>query len=379
MTLGVTYKKLFTGAFLALLVPAAVFAAEIRSGEQAAISAGETIPHNAYLAGGSVVSAGSVGGDLIAAGGTLLVSGPIESDLTAAGGNLSVLGDTKQDVRVAGGTIVLSGSIGGDLVAAGGNITIAGPKIGGDALLAGGAIRITTPIAGSVRIRGGSVIIDAPITGQVEVEAQSLTLGKSAVINGDLTYQAPKSAKMEEGAVVKGKTTFTPVVDVSAGPAAALALFSIWILSTLAALIVCALIVRLLVRRFVIELGSVAIERPWRSLGIGFVSFVVIPAAAFVMLLTVVGVPLGILAFIGYAALLVFSWIMAPVVAGAFIERWWYQRDPELHWQMIVYGAIAYVLVGLIPVLGGILKFAVILVALGAAIEKKWEIAAEWV
>lgn len=370
---------LAAGMVLVAMLPVAVSAAEVRAGEQAAIAQGETIPHNAYLAGGSLVSSGTIGGDLIAAGGSLVVNGPVGADLLATGGNLSILGNVAGDLRAAGGTIAITGSVAGDLIAAGGNITAAGSKIGGDALLAGGAIRLTTPVAGSVRIRGGQVVIDAPVAGDLDVHAQSLTFGSHAVVTGNLTYEAPKAATMQEGASVKGKTTFTPVVNVSEGPAAALALFSVWILASLAALMLTALLFRALFRRYVVEAENAVVTRPWHKLGMGFIAFAVTPPAIFVLCLTVVGIPLGVVAGLGYAALLVVSWMFAPIVIGAFIEQWWHARAPQGNWQFIVYGAIAYVVVGLIPVVGGIFKFVAILMALGTIVEKKWEIASEWV
>lgn len=370
---------LAAGVMIVAVLPVAVSAAEVRAGEQAAIAQGETIEHNAYLAGGSLVSSGTIGGDLVAAGGTLVVNGPVGADLLAAGGNLSILGNVAGDLRAAGGTIAITGNVAGDLVAAGGNITAAGSKIGGDALLAGGSIRLTAPVSGSVYIRGGQVVIDAPITGHVDVRAQSLTLGSHAAITGDLTYEAPKAATMQDGASVKGKTTFTPVVNVSEGPAAAFALFSVWILASLAALMLTALLFRALFRRYVVEAGNAVVARPWHKLGMGFIVFAVTPPAIFVLCLTVVGIPLGVVVGLGYAALLVVSWMFTPVILGAFIETWWRSHAPQGQWQFIVLGAIAYVVVGLIPVLGGIFKFVAILMALGTIIEKKWEIASEWV
>jgi hypothetical protein len=370
---------LLAGAAALALVPALTLAATLRTGDQATIPAGETVAHNAYLMGGSVLSSGPVGGDLVATGGTVVINDTVGGDVMGGGGNVSVLGAIAGDLRMGGGTLVVSGPIGGDLVAGGGQITVTSAKIGGDVLVAGGTVHLSAPVSGSANIRGGSVVIDAPIAGDVEVHAQSLTFGSHAVISGNLTYEAPKAATMETGASVKGKTNFTPIVDVSVGPEAALALMSVWILSMLAALIVSALIIRMLVRRYVVELGNAVLASAWRALGIGFVALVVIPAAGFVMMLTVVGIPLGILTFIAYAALLVFSWMMAPVVVGAFIEKWWYERSPQMPWQVIVYGAIAYSLIGILPIIGGIFKFVVILIALGSVIEKKWEIAAEWV
>lgn len=378
-----THRMFVTSGILATAIavvctPAFIFAAEFRTGEQVSLKPGESTAKNAYLAGGSVISSAAIPGDLSAAGGTIVVQGVVGGDVLAAGGNVSALGDIKDDARIAGGTIVVSGAIGNDISVAGGQITITSSKIGGDALLAGGTIELSAPVGGSVRISGGAVTIDAPIAGNVEVHAQSLTLGSKAVIAGNLTYEAPKAAVMHEGAHVKGKTAYTPIVNVSEGPAAAVALFSIWVIAKLASLVVCALIMFVVFKRYVSLLARDVAAQPARFAWRGFVSLVVIPAAAFVMFLTVVGVPLGVVAIGGYVVLLVFSWILAPIAAWALVEKWWFKRTPSLTWQHVIYGALIYVLVGLIPLVGGLIKFVVMLMALGAIIEKKREIATEW-
>lgn len=362
-----------------LLFPALSRASEIVGGEQASLPAGTPVAHNAYLAGGAVTSGATIGGDLVAAGGTLVVNGPVAADLLAAGGNVSILGDVKDDARIAGGTIVISGSVGNDLVVAGGTITAIGAKIGGDAIIFGGDIRLASPVSGNVVIRGGNVTIDAPVSGNVEVHAQNLTLGSHAVINGNLTYEATKAATMDTGAAVKGQTAFTPIVNVQKGPAAAAAIFSVWLLSMFAALLVCALILRMLVGRYTLSVSHAALARPWHALLVGFVGAVVLPVAAAIMMFTVVGIPLGILTGLGYIALLVFSWIFAPIVVGSFIEKWWYKRSPEIPWQVVIYGVVAYVVIGLIPFLGWLFKAVVFLIAFGAILEKKREIFSEWV
>lgn len=392
MTIGITrslfvpmatphsFTRWYLGALLVLLAPAFLFAAEFRVGEQVSLPSLPGLGKNAYLAGGSVVSDASLAGDLSVAGGTIVVNGKVGQDLLAAGGNISVVSDVGDDVRIAGGTIVMSGAIGNDLAAAGGQVTVTGARIGGDVLISGGTVHIAAPVAGSARISGGSVTIDAPITGNVEVHAQSLTLGSKAVISGDLMYEAPRKATLEDGAVVKGETDYTPIVDVREGPAAAIAVFSVWILAMLASLIVSALVVFLLFGRYTRALArDVATTAPLRLLGIGFLAVVAIPVAAFVMFLTVVGVPLGVVTLAGYVILLVFSWIVAPVVTWALVESWWFNRAPEVRWQTIVYGALIYLAIGLVPFVGWIVKAAIFLVALGALIEKKREIASEWV
>lgn len=362
-----------------LLFPALSRAAEIVAGEQASLPAGTPIAHNAYLAGGAVVSGAAIGGDLSVAGGTIVVNGPVAADLLAAGGNISILGDVRDDARIAGGTIVISGSVGNDLVVAGGTITAIGPKVGGDALIFGGNVRLASPVSGNVMIRGGNITIDAPVSGNVEVHAQNLTLGSHAVISGNLTYEATKAATMDAGAAVKGQTAFTPIVNVKQGPAAAVAIFSVWLLSIFAALLVCALIIRMLIGRYTLSVARAALARPWHSLLVGFIGAVVLPVAAAVMMFTVVGIPLGILTALGYVALLVFSWLFAPLIVGSFIEHWWHSRAPEMPWQVVIYGVVAYVVIGLIPLIGWLFKALVLLIAFGAILEKKREIFSEWV
>lgn len=371
--------RLSLGALLVLLAPAFLFAAEFRVGEQVSLPALQGLGKNAYLAGGSVVSDARLAGDLSAAGGTIVVNGAVAADLLAAGGNISIVSDIGDDVRVAGGTIVISGAVGSDLAAAGGQVTATGKRIGGDVLISGGTVHLAAPVSGSVRISGGSVTIDAPIAGDVEVHAQSLTLGSHAAISGNLSYEAPRKMLLEEGALVKGETTYTPIVNVREGPAAAVAVFSVWILATLASLIVAALVVFLLFGRYSRAIARDVAARPMRMLGVGFLAIVAIPAAAFVMFLTVVGVPLGVVVLAGYVGLLVFSWIIAPVVTWALVESWWFKRVPEVRWQTVVYGAFIYLIVGLIPFVGWIVKAAVFLIALGAIVEKKREIASEWI
>ena len=373
------FTRWYLGALVVVLAPAFLFAAEFRVGEQVSFSPVPGLDKNAYLAGGSVVSDASLSGDLSVAGGTVVVHGNVGQDLLAAGGNISVLSDIGDDARIAGGTIVLSGAIGNDLAVAGGQVTVTGKRVGGDVLVSGGTVHIAAPVSGSVRISGGSVTIDAPVAGDVEVHAQSLTLGSKAVISGTLSYEAPRKATLEDGASVKGETTHTPIVDVREGPAAAIAVFSVWILATLASLIVASLVVFLLFGRYMRALARDVAARPLRMLGIGFLALVAIPAAAFVMFLTVVGVPLGVVTLAGYVALLIFSWIVAPVVTWALVESWWFKRPPEVRWQTVVFGAVTYLVVGLVPFVGWIAKAAIFLIALGALVEKKREIASEWV
>src|SRR5215211_7623373 len=82
---------------------------KFRNGPEIYVPAGETIPHDLYLAGGQVRVDGRVEGDLVVAGGQIELNGPVLGDLTVAGGRVTIAGPVEGDLRVAAGNVVLSG------------------------------------------------------------------------------------------------------------------------------------------------------------------------------------------------------------------------------------------------------------------------------
>jgi hypothetical protein len=361
-----------------LVLPAVAFAAEFRMGDQASVRADERVSNDVYLAGSTVTSAGSVAGDVVAGGGTVVISGAVGADVLAAGGNLTILSSVGDDVRVAGGNVVIEGGVGGDIIAGGGQITIGGPGARGDIVIGGGNVRIDAPVGGNVKIAGGMVYLNAPVAGSVTIEAGTVTLGSNAVIAGDLAYKADKELVKEEGAVVKGKIQFTQR-NRSQIPAAALAaLFSIWVLGKFVVLLVCALFVGLVFKRYSKELVAKVTKRPWLELGRGFLVLVALPAASVLLMASIIGLPFGLLGVLSFIAALLFAWIVAPIIVGSVLYRYFSKREWEVSWKTIVLGVLVYSVVGLVPILGGLLQLAAILLALGAIAAVKWEIVRQW-
>jgi hypothetical protein len=80
---------LWSGGALAQAPPAAAVE-KLRAGEVVGVPAGEIVPHDLYVAGGTVRHAGRVEGDLAAAGGQVDVGGAVTGDLLVAGGQVDV-------------------------------------------------------------------------------------------------------------------------------------------------------------------------------------------------------------------------------------------------------------------------------------------------
>src|SRR3989344_8590290 len=254
-TLRVSGASLLVGA---LIIPVGALAAEIRPGQSPFLSASEVTLGNLYLVGGNVSSAGRVNGDLAIGGGTITVSGPVSQDLLMGGGNIMIAGDVGGDVRGGGGNILINGRVGGDVVLAGGSVQIAGGGVGGDVLSAGGSLQLLAPVGGSMQLAGGEATINSHVRGNVQFKGNKLTLGKDAVIDGNLDYSAKAEATVEAGALVKGKTTFEPLKAASTTPGISvggiIAIVSLFFLGKFLATLIFALALGLFFRRYTLTL-----------------------------------------------------------------------------------------------------------------------------
>lgn len=374
--------KRFFGVLVAVLLvsfPLLVLSADFRVNERPSLQSGETVNEDLYMVGGSITSSGRVNGDLITTGGNAVVGGRVNGDVLAAGGNITITGDVADDLRAGGGTILVQGSVNGDLVLGGGQIQVTGPRVLGDVAIGGGVIRIDSPVSGKVLIGGGDVYLNSAIQGNVRVQADKLTLGPNAVLAGDLTYTASKEVVLEPGAVVRGKTTFTEHAPWGEKgfrfPGAIFGIAFYKIISTFIA----SLLLALYFKRYAKELVAIATENPWGEMGRGLVIAIVLPILSVLLLVTVIGIPLGLIGLIATAALALFVCLVAPIILGSVVHRW-ITKKTEYHitWGTVLLGTILYVALGFIPFIGWILNAFVALLTLGAMTRIKWNVAKTW-
>ncbi|MEW6617116.1 MAG: polymer-forming cytoskeletal protein [Patescibacteria group bacterium] len=376
-------KVLVVLALFVFVFPVLVSAAEFRAGQQSAFTSGEKTEGNLYMAGGTVISAGSVDKDLLVAGGTALISGPIAGDLFVVGGNITILSQVSGDMRVGGGNITVNGDVVGDVLVGGGQLILSGKLIGGDAVMAGGTVRMDSEVKGSVKIAGGKVYVNAPIGGNVDIKAGNLTLGPDADIKGNLKYESPNPVVIEEGGKVRGETVFTQLKgsegmkkDTRKG---IFGFFTLMLLAKFVMLLVAALIVGLMFRRYSKELVEKATTNPLKELGRGVVTFIVLPVLSIILLVSVIGIPLGILGLLSFVMLCIYAAIITPIVMGTLVYKWIFKKsDYIINWKTILLGTIVYVLLGAIPFLGWIVTSIAVAITLGAALNIKWQVVKEW-
>jgi hypothetical protein len=109
-------------------------------------------------------------------------------------------------------------------------------------------------------------------------------------------------------------------------------------------------------------------DRPWVTPLVGFIALTSIPIAAMLLMITVIGIPLGVLAIIAYVALLLVGYVWVSVVVGAMLlERVRPETAARTAWRVgaALLTMLVIALLVRIPFVGGTFRFAAIVVGVG--------------
>jgi hypothetical protein len=97
-------------------------------------------------------------------------------------------------------------------------------------------------------------------------------------------------------------------------------------------------------------------------------SLIAIPVAAIIALITLIGIPLGLILVGLYAIFLYLSWVIAGILLGRLILQILGTMEPSLILSALI-GLFILILVGWIPYLGGFVNLVVILFGLGIILQ----------
>lgn len=318
-----------------------------------------------YLAGRSVEIAAPVEGDVVAAGQSISVEAAVKQDLIGAGETVRIDAPIGDDVRVVGRLVALSADISDHMIAAGADLLLAqGHRIGGFAWLAGDRVRVGAVIGGDLKVAARDVVIAAEVGGNAEITAEHIELAPGARIAGDFIWRSENPPTIDPAAVVNGATVARPMP--AAEPVGIVgAIFAG--LVALAAVLVVGIVAYLLFPRFSETLADSVRARPWLSLGLGLALIAATPLVVLVLLVTGVGVLLGLILLTLYLMALLLGWL-----AGAFCTGQWAlwlaghaDAGHGLRALAFVVAAVLLAILQLIPLLGQLLALGVLLFGLG--------------
>ncbi len=272
---------------------AALQAQSFLGGNAVTIPAGEVREGDLYTAAESIRIHGRLDGDLVAGSNRVLVDGRVDGDVFATGNTVDLRGPIGDSTRVAAQTLTVDTTIDGSLLAAVAQLILADDaRVAGGIVAAAARVEIDGTVENGVRLAAGEVVIRGTVDGDANLTADRVDLQPGARITGDLQYRGRTPLSPEAAALVDGEVRFEERVDDESEGGTPWGVV-IWVLQTLAALLT-GIVVVALFRGVVQRLAGSAAEQTTLSALLGFAAFLLVPAAAGIAMITLVGLPIGV-------------------------------------------------------------------------------------
>ena len=314
-----------------------------------------------YAAGGTVDINAVITGDVVAAGGELFIGHHIKGDVIIAGGSIQLRGDIQDDVRCAGGDIRVDANIGDDLIASGGRINVSSDStIGGEAWLAGGEVRVAGTVKKDLVVGAGSIQLSGTVHGDVKLEGGEIMILEGTIIHGDLHYSSPQEAVIHATAKITGNVTYEQ--SEWHQPHRGTGIFFVL------TMIVASIVLFKLFPGFTMASVNRISADPLKSLGAGFLALVIIPVLAGLLMAIVLGIWVSLSIMALYLVALILSFLVSCFYLGDWAVRR-LNKDIRTTRGRLFSVSLAIFVVGLfrlIPVIGGLLIFILLLLGLGA-------------
>ena len=356
-------KKIFLGVLLCLtLLPSATLAASFEASDNVYLE--EATPDDLYAAGQSVRVRNDVNGDAFLAGNQVILDGTVTGDVYAAGQNVDLSGAIEDDLKAAGTLVNMAATVKDDAFLAGTNLSLSDESsVGGDLLFAGASIEINGPVEGNVKGTGDTIYLNSEIKGDVTFyDAGKITLGPKAKINGNLTYSSLNKLEIPEGVVGKEVIFKERTTSAEVSEKGILAGFSFFNLLTM---LFVGLLLLGFAKHFPLYNNNKVFESPFKTLGVGALVLITTPILAVIFMVTMVGLPLGLILLPLWLIALYVAKISAALLIGKAIVKCDEKSGFLRLFGGFALGTLVYVVLGLIPFIGWALKLVVLLMALG--------------
>jgi cytoskeletal protein CcmA (bactofilin family) len=330
-------------------------------------------------------------GDAYFAAQTVVVDLADLQDVFAAGEDVTLSSPTAGNAHLAGRYVDVSAPVGGSLYTAGNRITIgadiagrlyAGGEtvtIGDAAVIARGArigarrIKMDGTVRQSAAFAGRRVEVNGMIDGDAVITAEELVISSDARVTGTFTYHAPEEIEIPASFADEGRVTFVPLEEderyyYERRPRFPWFLGSLWRL--MSAILGGALLLAIF-PHLSDRVAAAARARPWPAIGWGALGIVILFACIGLMVFSILGIPLAMVLAVATPFLLFVAYILGAFGLSMIGARQ-IRRSVPVGWlprlATLVAGLVALSIVGLVPILGGLVGFVTMLFGIGAAI-----------
>ncbi|KAA3614857.1 MAG: hypothetical protein D8M58_10405 [Calditrichaeota bacterium] len=355
------FSLLFSASFLY----AQTAKADYQFGEAVYINDGDSLSSDLFFFGRTLEYSAFSSNDVVGAGQSVHISGTVGDDLYAGGETVRIDGTVEDGVLIWAKEIIVSGVIKGDARLWGGNVHIMeGAEIFGDTYVGTGGLRIDKAILHG-NLKGGSY-----------------TIHLNGEIAGDIEYGAGAAPYFGENFKSSGKASFVlkrePGTEMGNAPANLEIILKpeprffgkgafYWFL--VSAFVIGALIIALF-GQFYQHVSEIGQNKTLVGLGTGFVFTVAFP---FIVLFSILFLPMAFILGALYLIILYLAKIMAAFIFGSFISKTIFKKEMNPYLSFAI-GLVILSLLYQIPFLGGVVFVAAFLLGSGALLMYFWQL-----
>ncbi len=341
-------------------------AAPARASEIRHIHGSYTLPANEVVHGDLVIGGadirieGTIEGDLISFSRSVTVNGTVKGDLLAFARDVRVNGTVSDDLRGFAQNITIEGNVGKHVTAFCQKLEISDKsQVGSNVYGFAGEVRVNGHLLRNLFLYAEETDLAGQVDGSVRIQGHRLNVASSARIPGKLFYRGYGKPVVDSGAQV-GAMDF--VQRVRKPRYTQTSFYLKQAIRYVGTLLLAALLIWLApatFHRVAANVGSMG-----RGAGLGLLLFVSIPVAAVILMITWVGLPIGLIMGGLYAILLyaghifVGTWLGAKILSPA--------EGKLASVGAAAVGLLIYRLSKFIPVVNYVVTFVAAVVGLGA-------------
>lgn len=334
---------------------------------------GGRVGGDVWLGGAEVTLDAQTGGNVRMGGTTVKVRGPVAGNLLAAGAIVDIANATAGSVRIVGARANFSGSALGSL-----EVSAATFELGSGATVSGtakidAARAVLAGTLGPLDLRARTARLNGMVAGPASITGFDIVIGPSARFAGDVTIYSSAEPKIDLAAEIKGKLWVRPLKDSPMmlayrdGGIVAHARIALMIAAG-----------ALFAGLFFLWLGRGAVEDTidrlveetgWSGL-VGVLTLIILPVAVGLLVVTLVGAPLGLFLMLALPLMLLLGLAAAGFGISEFLlNRTGEPRSAGARVLMLIVGLVALAALGLIPYAGPALAALATIFGFGAVLR----------
>lgn len=326
----------------------------------------QTVNDNVYASGDTVDIKGVINGDLFVAGQTVNISGTISGDIYAAGASVSFTGNAYSNVVIAANTISLSGNIKGNASTIG-NVVDSSAHVEKDLTVISNNINLTGSVSDDVRVIGNSASISSVISGELVSLVRSSNVEKDKVSGNIYDNDTIKGIAQSQG------VNFETSKEVSVPKQWSR---SLDILGGLVSFIGLGLAGYFLISISPVKTGKIINKITgstgdfFKSFGLGLLIVLLVPIPLVLLFVSLFGFYIGLLVLGLLIFLMIFGRIWVEVSFGQEVLGL-FKVKAYRPFKSLLIGRFISVMLRLVPVLGGLYSFVLVMTSIGAFTRMK--------